>query len=308
MKAIIKEPCTEDWNKMQITMHSRHCLKCDKHLVDFTTYSRAEIIAYLLSNPVGSVCGKMSRLQIDLHIDDYPALMEVLKQPRFQSKAFMILALVGASFFSSCEQASNVRGNVSISNANHLTISAFQKGKKVNAKPKKKIETQKKSEIKITKLRENKIPEVIDNPIDTGYGYGIGDIVGVVSMVNREIENSEMIRDEPRIIEDAPVLNPEVNAEFPGGFTKMLEYLKQNLEYPAEEQNKGIQGKVIVRFVVKSNGELENFEIAKGVLNGKSLELEAIRVIQQMPKWLPAQNEGYSVSQYMTLPIDFTLN
>ena len=305
MKAIIKEPCHEDWNKMQITMHSRHCLKCDKHLVDFTTYSRAEIIAYLLSNPVGSVCGKMSRQQIDFHIDDYPALMEVLKQPRFQSKAFMILALIGASLFSSCEQASNVRGNVSISKANHLTISAFQKGKKVKAKPKKKIETQKKSEIKITKLRENKIPEVIDNPII--YDNSSVD-VGYIVLEKREIENPEMIRDEPNFIEDSPVLFADEDAEFPGGYSKMIDYIEHHLNYPITEKNKGIQGKVIVRFVVKSNGELENFEIVNGIPEGKGLEEEAIRLIQNMPKWKPGRNAGYPISEFITIPINFKLN
>jgi protein TonB len=65
---------------------------------------------------------------------------------------------------------------------------------------------------------------------------------------------------------------------------------------------------VIVRFVVNINGDLDKFEILKGVPNGKGLEQEAIRVIQNMPRWTTAKNDGHSVSQYMTIPINFTLN
>ncbi len=297
MKVIIKEPCHEDWNNMQITMHSRHCLKCDKHLVDFSTYSRAEIIAYLLSNPIGSVCGKMSNQQIDFHIDDYPALMEVLKQPRFQPKAFMILALVGASLFTSCEQASNVHGRATISKANNLAISAFKKGKKVKPQPKNKKEIHKQPQTKITKLQESKIPEVIDNPIiDDDSSVEVGYIV----LANREIENPEMIRDEP-------VIFANEEPEFPGGYKAMMEYLKNNLIYPIEEKDNGIQGRVFVRFMVNSTGELKNCFIARGVPDGKGLEMEAIRLIENMPKWKPGKNNGRPISTFIVIPINFTL-
>ena len=288
MKAIIKEPCHEDWNKMQITMHSRHCLKCEKHLVDFTTFSRAEIIAYLLSNPVGSVCGKMSRQQIDFHIDDYPALIEVLKQPRFQSKAFMILALFGASLFSSCEQASNKRDSVSISKVKHEKNNTEQKEKNVT--------TKKDNEAPIkTQNTENtvlKVPVIIEKQNEPD--FLIGDVIYV--------ENEKI---EP--VDNSPVDIAEINAQFPGGYTAMMDYFKKNLIYPIDEKNKGIQGKVIVRFVINKIGEVENCEIVKSIPYSKGLETEAIRLIQNMPKWKPAMNNGHLFSQYCTLPIDFKL-
>jgi TonB family protein len=288
MKVTIKEPCLEDWDNMKITMHSRHCLKCDKHLVDFRTSSRAEIIAYLLSNPVGSVCGKMSSQQFDFHIDDYPALMEVLKQPRFQPKAFMILAIVGASLFSSCEQESNIRGSVSKSNKTAISLhSKEQKKKNANTK----IDKKQKDLLGSDEHVEFLEPILIENqPI-------VYETMGIPMMEVVEPERPIYDIEDPKIADDSPVVFAEVDAEYPGGYAQMLKYIQERLEYPTLEKDSGIEGKVIVRFVVNTNGDLEKFEILKGVPNGKGLEQEAIRVIQNMPRWKAAKNDGHSVSQ-----------
>ncbi len=298
MKVTIKEPCLEDWDNMKITMHSRHCLKCDKHLVDFRTFSRVEIIAYLLSNPVGSVCGKMSSQQFDFHIDDYPALMEVLKQPRFQPKAFMILAMVGASLFSSCEQDSNLRGSISKSHKTEIALrSNEQKKKKENSKKDKEqkdiLRTFKGGEI-----LESEHVETVNEVYET---------MGIPMMEVVEPERPIYEMEEPKIADDGPVVFAEVDAAYPGGYAQMMKYIQENVQYPTLEKDKGIEGKVIVRFVVNKNGELENFEIIKSVPNGKGLEFEAIRVIKNMPRWKTAKNDGHSVSQYMTIPINFNL-
>ena len=299
MKVTIKQPCLENWDNMKITMHSRHCLKCDKHLVDFRTFSRAEIIAYLLSNPVGSVCGKMSSQQFDFHIDDYPALMEVLKQPRFQSKAFMILAMVGASLFSSCEQESNVRGSISKSNKVVIALN-FKEQKKKNTNSTK----DKEQKVILRTVERGGILE----PEHVKIVNEIHETMGIPMMEVVEPERPIYDKEDPKIADDSPVVFAEVDAQYPGGYVQMLKYIQERIEYPTFEKENGIEGKVIVRFVVNKNGELENFEIVKSVPDGKALEQEAIRVIKNMPKWTPGKNEGHSVSQYVTFPINFTLN
>jgi protein TonB len=299
MKVTIKEPCLENWDNMKITMHSRHCLKCDKHLVDFRTFSRAEIIAYLLSNPVGSVCGKMSSQQFDFHIDDYPALIEVLKQPRFQPKAFMILALIGASLFSSCEQESNVRGSVSKSHKTEIALRSKEQ--------KKKKENSKKDKEQKDILRTFEGGEILESEhVETV--NEIHETMGIPMMEVVEPERPIYDKEDPKIADDSPVVFAEVDAQYPGGYAQMMKYIQESVQYPTLEKENGIEGKVIVRFVVNINGDLDKFEILKGVPNGKGLEQEAIRVIQNMPRWTTAKNDGHSVSQYMTIPINFTLN
>ena len=93
MKLEIKEPCHEDWSKMKIGLHSRHCDVCVKSVMDFTKKSRAEIITYLLSNPNDTTCGRMTKDQFDFRHEDIPILIETLKTQR-PSNPFLILALV----------------------------------------------------------------------------------------------------------------------------------------------------------------------------------------------------------------------
>ena len=298
MKVTIKEPCLEDWDNMKITMHSRHCLKCDKHLVDFRTFSRVEIIAYLLSNPVGSVCGKMSSQQFDFHIDDYPALMEVLKEPRFQSKAFMILAMVGASLFSSCEQDSNLRGSISKSHKTEIALRSNEQKKKNTNSTNDKEQKDILRTVERGEILESEHVEIVNEVYET---------MGIPMMEVVEPERPIYEMEEPKIADDTPVVFAEVDAAYPGGYAQMMKYIQENVQYPTLEKDKGIEGKVIVRFVVNTNGELENFEIVKSVPDGKSLEQESIRVIKNMPRWKTAKNDGHSVSQYMTIPINFNL-
>ena len=88
---------------MQIKLHARHCEQCDKSVIDFTQKSRAEIIAFLLENPNGSVCGRMNRQQFDIKEEDLPELISIISQPRFRANAFLILAIVCSTIFQSCE-------------------------------------------------------------------------------------------------------------------------------------------------------------------------------------------------------------
>ena len=102
MKVNIFEPCPANWDNMQIKLNARHCEQCDKSVVDFTQKSRAEIISYLLDNPNGSVCGRMTQQQFDIKEEDLPELISILSQAKHRHNAFFILAIVCSSLFYSC--------------------------------------------------------------------------------------------------------------------------------------------------------------------------------------------------------------
>lgn len=98
----------------------------------------------------------------------------------------------------------------------------------------------------------------------------------------------------------------EVNAEFPGGTDACYKWLADHIQYPAEAQKDGIQGRVLVNFVVEQDGSITQ---AKAVRSPhESLTKEALRVVNAMPKWKPAQNGGKNVSSRFILPISFKLN
>jgi protein TonB len=93
--------------------------------------------------------------------------------------------------------------------------------------------------------------------------------------------------------------------QFPGGEQALLKYLSTNIKYPIIAQENGVQGKVIVRFVVNKSGEVENAVVLKAV--DESLDAEALRVVNSLPDWIPGEQKGEKVSVYYTLPISFKL-
>lgn len=99
-----------------------------------------------------------------------------------------------------------------------------------------------------------------------------------------------------------PLTIAERMPSFKGNITQ---WLAQNIIYPTEAANKSIQGKVIVRFVVNSDGSVSNATIVREV--DPLLDKEALRVVEAMPKWNPGMNEGKPVAVWFTLPITFKL-
>ena len=99
------------------------------------------------------------------------------------------------------------------------------------------------------------------------------------------------------VVEDQP--------EFPGGNTAMMKFLSDNIKYPVIAQENGIQGRVITNFVVEKDGSITDVQVVRGV--DPSLDKEAIRVIQSMPKWKPGKQRGSAVRVRFTLPVVFRL-
>ncbi len=94
--------------------------------------------------------------------------------------------------------------------------------------------------------------------------------------------------------------------EFPGGQQALMEYLSKNIKYPAKAIKEGIQGRVIVRFVINRTGTVERAEVIRGL--GSGCDEEALRVVNAMPKWKPGKHNGQAVSTFYTWPIIFKLD
>ncbi|MBQ7451253.1 MAG: energy transducer TonB [Prevotella sp.] len=93
---------------------------------------------------------------------------------------------------------------------------------------------------------------------------------------------------------------------FPGGNAALMNYLSQNIKYPVIAEENGIQGRVIVQFVVGKDGHISDVRVAKSV--DPSLDKEAVRVVRGMPKWIPGKQNGQAVTVRYTLPVTFRLN
>lgn len=97
----------------------------------------------------------------------------------------------------------------------------------------------------------------------------------------------------------------EVPPEFPGGITALVQFLSKNLKYPTVCKEQKIQGKVLVKFTVKSDGSISNIRVTKSV--DPYLDKEAVRVVKSMPRWIPGTQDGKPVNVEYTLPITFKL-
>lgn len=93
--------------------------------------------------------------------------------------------------------------------------------------------------------------------------------------------------------------------EFPGGYSALTEWIDDNLKYPVEAAMDGIEGRVIVQFIVRPTGKVVDAEVVRGI--APSLDKEALRLINIMPNWIPGRQKGKAVNVRYTLPITFKL-
>lgn len=136
-------------------------------------------------------------------------------------------------------------------------------------------------------------------------------IVLTASIVGNATENSATI--EPVFTdeygneydESEIVTKPDQNPEFPGGLQGLMHFLGSNLRYPAVAAKEKIEGRVLLKFVVNTMGEVENISVERSV--SPELDAEAIRVVSLLPKFNPGKLNGEPVNVWFALPITFKL-
>lgn len=104
---------------------------------------------------------------------------------------------------------------------------------------------------------------------------------------------------------DKVMTTVDVMPQFPGGMSEVMKYIAKNLCYPKIAKENGIQGRVIVRFIVSASGKVENVKVLRSL--DPYCDKEAIRLVKSMPNWIPGKEDGKAVSVYYTLPIVFRL-
>lgn len=93
--------------------------------------------------------------------------------------------------------------------------------------------------------------------------------------------------------------------KYPGGEMELLRFIAENTVYPEAAKFENAQGRVIVRFIVNTEGDVEDAIVLKGV--NPYLDAEALRVVNKLEKFEPASQGGKPVSVYYMVPITFTL-
>lgn len=151
-------------------------------------------------------------------------------------------------------------------------------------------------------VEEEEIPDVevleeIDAGVETVEGSkdappDLGDIDGTSDVV-------------AEVVEEKPYTYVEQMPTFPGGESEMMKYLGKNIRYPAAAQRAGIEGIVVLSFVVSKTGEISEIQVLKNL--GGGTDEEAVRVVKTMPTWTPGKQNGRAVPVRYTLPVRYTI-
>jgi len=138
------------------------------------------------------------------------------------------------------------------------------------------------------------LPPITDDILATTRNGDINDTV-------KFIEISEPVIP----VEPEPYITVNVMPEFPGGITALMQYINENISYPEEALKNNVQGRVVLKFVVKADGSVGKIEIVGGI--DPSLNEEAIRVVKNLPTFKPGVQDGVPVPVWFIIPVLFRL-
>lgn len=133
----------------------------------------------------------------------------------------------------------------------------------------------------------------------------IEDITFTLPTFDDPVEENLIIEEPEEEKAEEIILKAEVDPSFPGGLPAFYEYVSKHLKYPRQAIRNSVEGKVYVQFVVDTDGSLTDLTILKGI--SVACDEEALRVLQNSPKWNPGKQRGRAVKVRMALPIIFKL-
>ena len=212
-------------------------------------------------------------------------------------------------------------------NENVTEISALNQPKKKEAKVERKVQVEEKKEVVkevkssikftapvIKKDAEVKRAEELqtqDQIMQTNTAIGALDVKGnsdqgEILKVTQRVETEPVKAEAPKPEVENKVFDVvEQMPSFPGGQSALMSYLANNIKYPVVAQENGVQGRVVVSFVVERDGSITDVQVVRSV--DPSLDREAQRVVRSMPKWIPGKQNGQAVRVKYNVPVSFRL-
>ena len=211
-------------------------------------------------------------------------------------------------------------------NENVTEISALNQPKKKEAKVERKVQVEEKKEVvkevkssikftapvikKDADVKPEEEMKTQDQIMQTNTAIGALDVKGnsdqgEILKVTQRVE-TEPVKAEPKPEVENKVFDVvEQMPSFPGGPSALMQYLSSNIKYPVVAQENGVQGRVVVSFVVERDGSITDVQVARSV--DPSLDREAQRVGRNMPRWIPGKQNGQAVRVKYNVPVAFRL-
>ena len=211
-------------------------------------------------------------------------------------------------------------------NENVTEISALNQPKKKEAKVERKVQVEEKKEVvkevkssikftapvikKDADVKPEEEMKTQDQIMQTNTAIGALDVKGnsdqgEILKVTQRVE-TEPVKAEPKPEVENKVFDVvEQMPSFPGGPSALMQYLSSNIKYPVVAQENGVQGRVVVSFVVERDGSITDVQVARSV--DPSLDREAQCVVRNMPRWIPGKQNGQAVRVKYNVPVAFRL-
>lgn len=238
--------------------------------------------------------------------------------------ALLIVGLAAALLYLGLQLQKMAEANKKVENTQAVELAKLQTEKKKEAKVEKKevikqepekVVEQVKSSVKFTapvikrdeEVKEEdeiKLDEVqkSDKAVGAFTVEGNDEVGGAVLKAKEEIAAPEP----PKHVEETKVFTVvEQMPMFPGGDAALMSYLANNIHYPTVAAENGVQGRVVVGFVVERDGSITDVSVLRGV--DPSLDREAMRVVKSMPRWTPGKQNGSAVRVKYQVPVAFRL-
>lgn len=162
---------------------------------------------------------------------------------------------------------------------------------------KKDSEVKEEDEIKLDEVQKS------DKAVGAFTVEGNDEVGGAVLKAKEDIAAPEPPK---HVVEETKIFTVvEQMPMYPGGDAALMGYLRDNIHYPTVAAENGVQGRVVVGFVVERDGSITDVNILRGV--DPSLDREAMRVVKSMPRWNPGKQNGSAVRVKYQFPVSFRL-
>lgn len=237
--------------------------------------------------------------------------------------SIIVVAAVAVLFFLGLQLLRMAQAAQELKNEQAVELASLQQKKKeakvekkevIKTEPEKVVEKVK-SSVKFTApviKKDNEVKEEDEIKLDevekSNKAIGTFDVEG-----NDEV-GGEVLKAKEEIAAPEPPKHEEENKifevveqmpKFPGGDAALLSYLSSHTNYPTVAAENGVQGRVVVGFVVERDGSVSDVKILRSV--DPSLDKEAMRVVKSMPKWTPGKQNGSAVRVKFQVPVSFKL-
>ena len=238
--------------------------------------------------------------------------------------ALIIVALAAVLLYLGLQLQRMAEANKKVENTQAVQLAKLNTEKKKEAKVEKKeiirqepekVVEQVKSSVKFTAPVIKKDEEVkeedmikLDEVEKSNKAVGAFNVQGNDEVGGEVLKAKEEIKapEPPKHVEEEKVFDVvEQMPSFPGGNSALMKFLNENIHYPVVAQENGVQGRVVISFVVERDGHITDVQVARSV--DPSLDKEAQRVVKSMPKWIPGKQNGSAVRVKYNVPVSFRL-